>query len=307
MIARGSVAILLCTYNGAAFLRQQLDSLIYQTYQNVIICASDDGSNDDTLNILNEYRNRIGKDKFLIISGPRKGYANNFIHNLRCHINQAEFFCFCDQDDIWYPTKIQVGIDFISIKKDEPSLYCSRTEIIKANGSSVGFSEYKEIVPCFENALCQSIAGGNTMIFNRNLAMLFQDIESQLQIPSHDWLTYLLVTAAGGYIVYDRNAYIGYRQHDMNEVGDNKGVISKVRRVLAFLNGSYRIWNGCNIRLLETFHRITPPNKLELHFYALIHSGNIFQRIYALTKSKFYRHRRIQTYVFLVGALFKLI
>ena len=93
---RNSVAILLCTFNGAEYLRQQIDSIIAQEYQNWVLYVFDDGSTDNTLSILSEYHRKLGSRKFKIHNGPKKGYAKNFHLACRKTATLSEYFAFAE-------------------------------------------------------------------------------------------------------------------------------------------------------------------------------------------------------------------
>ncbi|HCR1066432.1 TPA: glycosyltransferase [Klebsiella aerogenes] len=69
------IAVLLCTYNGEKYLKEQIDSIINQTYKNWVIYVSDDGSTDGTIAILEEYQRKLGEGRLHITHGPRKGFA----------------------------------------------------------------------------------------------------------------------------------------------------------------------------------------------------------------------------------------
>ena len=108
-------AILLCTYNGARFLAEQLDSLEAQTHQNWIVISSDDGSTDQTLEILYQYQAKWPAGKLTIRSGPQKGFCQNFL-SLACDPEiKADYYAFCDQDDVWLIDKLKMGINNIGL------------------------------------------------------------------------------------------------------------------------------------------------------------------------------------------------
>ena len=111
-----------------------------------------------------------------------------------------------------------------------PALYCSRTKLIDKFGKFMGYSPLFKKNPCFQNALVQSLAGGNTMLFNNETKKLLDQIDISKGIVSHDWLTYLLVSCKDGYIFYDSNAYLSYRQHEKNLIGSNNNFLAKIKR-----------------------------------------------------------------------------
>lgn len=301
------VAVLLCTFNGEKFIKEQLNSILNQTYQNFTIYISDDGSVDKTLDIIYSYKKYLKSGRIKIINGPKRGYGNNFISNLKMHIDEANFFCYCDQDDIWDIKKLEHALTILLKYKNQPALYCSVTNLISESGAFIGKSHYKNIIPSFGNALCQSIAGGNTMVFNKQAGLLLCYIPNEMQVSSHDWISYLIISSVGGIIYYDRESYINYRQHNNNLVGDNKKLMSKFIRLAAFYNGSYRKWNSENISILDSFPYILNPNKKLFFLYKKIHYGNFLLRIIALSKISFYRSSKFETLIFYFGAIFKLI
>jgi glycosyltransferase involved in cell wall biosynthesis len=123
-----SVAILLCTYNGARFVKGQLDSYERQDHQNWQLWVSDDGSADETLSILEEYKNKWPKNKLKLFVGPQKGFAANYLSLVLRKEIIADYYAFSDQDDIWQDTKLSRAIKLLkNAEQKSPALYCSRT------------------------------------------------------------------------------------------------------------------------------------------------------------------------------------
>ena len=193
------VAILLCSYNGARFLREQLDSIYTQTHTNWKLWVSDDGSNDGTLEILSEYRETWGADRLEVVRGPCRGFSANFLSLVcRPEIN-ADFFAYADQDDVWKPEKLARGLDRLGhLAEHGPALYCARTRLVDEQGATLGLSPLFTQKPDFRNALVQNIGGGNTMLFNSAARRILMAAGPNLDVVAHDWWTYLAVTAAGG-------------------------------------------------------------------------------------------------------------
>jgi len=181
------VPIFLCTYNGARFLAEQLDSLESQTHQNWVVFASDDGSSDQTLEILRQYQAKWPAGKLTIRSGPQKGFCQNFL-SLACDLQiKADYDAFCDQDDVWLPAKLEVALSNIITNQavDVPYLYCGRTKYVNENLKSCGMSPLCVFPPSFRNALVQNIAGGNTMVFNLAAKNLIEKV-GLVDVTSHD-------------------------------------------------------------------------------------------------------------------------
>ncbi len=285
------VAILLSTYNGAAYLREQLESLIAQTCQDWVIHASDDGSSDDTLGILREYQRRLGPARLLIHAGPRQGFAANFLSSIRRTQGQADYFAFCDQDDLWQPDKLARGLAWAaSHPADLPLLYCSRTRLIDADGLGIGFSPLFRRAPSFANALVQSIAGGNTMLFNAATARLLSLTPDHVPIISHDWWTYIIVTGCGGRVNYDAHPAIDYRQHGNNLIGSNSSVRDRLVRLHRMLKGTFRHWNDVNLEAVSHFRQhLTYENQQILELFGSARRAPLYRKLSLISQSGVYR------------------
>lgn len=249
------VAILLCTFNGAGFLEDQLASVERQDCPNWRLIASDDGSNDSTWRILEAFAARH-PGRVELRQGPRQGsFVANFL-SLVCDTRiEAEFFAFCDQDDIWFPGKLTRAIKFLSqTDPGTPAVYCGRTQIIDEAGKARGYSPLFALKPSFRNAVIQSIGGGNTMVFNRAARELLRSAP-QANPVSHDWWTYQAVTSVGGVCYYDPVPAVAYRQHDRNTMGANVGWAARLQRVKMAVRGRFAEWTQQN---LDAFKNIEP-------------------------------------------------
>ena len=112
-----SLAILLATYNGEKFLPEQMDSLFSQTYADFVIYAHDDGSTDQTVGILRQYEKKYPEKLVILEYEPQGGAKNNF-YSLMQRID-ADYYMFCDQDDVWHPEKIEKTLKKILELEDD--------------------------------------------------------------------------------------------------------------------------------------------------------------------------------------------
>nr|WP_309295583.1 glycosyltransferase family 2 protein [Pseudomonas parakoreensis] len=285
------VTILMCTYNGERFLSQQLDSIARQSFQNWDVLVSDDGSTDATLDILRQYAAAWGEGKLTVRQGPQRGFATNFL-SVACVVSgQSEFYAWADQDDIWQEHKLKVALKSLQhLPMDIPALYCARTELIDDTGTITGRSPMFPRPPCFANALVQSIAGGNTMVFNRSAQALFQAAGAHLDIVSHDWWAYLLVTGTGGQVVYDHTPTLLYRQHDTNLIGSDMGARARLARLRMMFSGRFKGWNQRNIAALESVRtRLSKDSQLTLDLFQKARRSSVFTRFFWLRRSGVYR------------------
>ncbi len=195
------VVIMMATFNGSAYLDEQLKSISNQSYQNWQLIISDDGSDDESLQILKSFQRRYSSGKVVIRSGPNKGSASNFLSMLSDCIIRGEYYAFSDQDDVWLPNKLEVAVAKLNSYKqlDLPCLYCGRSIYADENLKKITESPLFTFPQTFRNALVQNIAGGNTMVFNHKLKKFFELIKFP-GVPVHDWLVYMVATGMGGVV-----------------------------------------------------------------------------------------------------------
>lgn len=302
-----SVAILMCTYNGDNYLSEQLDSLEKQLYTNWRLIVSDDGSSDCTLQILRERQSRWPAGKIEIRKGPQKGFCQNFL-SLACDPNIfADYYSFCDQDDVWLQTKLKVAVDYFSSQKDNQlaKAYCGRTTYVDDKLKFQGLSPLFVFPRTFRNALVQSIAGGNTFVFNQKAKTLLERV-GPVNVPSHDWWLYLLVTGAGGEVYYDPIPQLLYRQHPNALVGGNTSFTAMLLRIKMLLKNRFRDWNTQNIiGLKQAGLLINHPNRENLEIFRRIRSASLLKRLRLIEVSGVYRQTWPGTFSLIIAALLK--
>lgn len=302
-----SVAILMCTYNGQEFLDEQLQSFASQTHSQWRVFASDDGSQDNTLAILQRYQSIWGTDKISVRPGPGQGFAANFL-SLVCRRDiQADFFAYSDQDDVWEAGKLEIALRWLrDVPADVPALYCSRTRLVDARAKGIGLSQLFSKPPCFANALMQNIAGGNTMVFNAAARALLMEAGADVQVVAHDWWTYLVVTGCNGRVMYDPNPTVLYRQHDSNQVGVDGSLKARWMSVRLLLAGKLIGWNDRNIDALSTLqHRLTPESVEIAELFTTARRRLLFPRLMGLKRSGIYRQTLLGNLGLLVVAIFR--
>lgn len=301
------VAILMCTLNGAPFLAEQLASFISQTHENWVLWVSDDGSTDQTLDILQSVQSTWGVDRIKIVEGPRKGFAANFL-SLVCRPEiSADYYAFSDQDDVWLPLKLQRALELLkNLPPKSVALYGSRTQLIDASGAIIGLSQLTPRFFDFRNALVQNIAGGNTMVFNNPLRDLVLFAGAELDIVSHDWWLYLVTTGVNGKVIFDQEPFIQYRQHKHNLVGDNSKVSAKIHRLKRLFSGRLKRWIQQNHSCLaSTDGWIDSDNFRCAHALAAVHSCGLFGRIKLFKVSGVRRQSRLGDIALLAAAILR--
>ncbi len=215
------INILLSTYNGSKYLKEQLDSLLSQTYKDIEIIVRDDGSSDDTLDILKSY------DIKLLETKQNLGAMGSFVELLSYAVanSDSEYFMFCDQDDVWNSQKIEKTLEKMQGMEEKfgdiPLLVHTDLEVVdeELNTINSSFMKYQNINPKkdkFHNLLIQNIITGCTVMINRKLAE--KSLPMSKDVIMHDWWIGL-VASKFGKIGYIDKATIKYRQHSKNTVG----------------------------------------------------------------------------------------
>ena len=283
------LTILMATYNGEKFLKEQLNSFNRQTYQNWELWVSDDGSTDETLEILRAFSEESGHS-VVVSNGPKSGFVANFL-SLTCNCNSgSKFFAFSDQDDIWNNDKLENAVQFLeSVPDNVPALYCSRTEIVDQFAlptNPATYSPLMKLSPSFSNALVQSIAGGNTMVINRAAKKLLEEFGGVISVPSHDWWLYLIVTGVGGVVFYDPRPSLLYRQHHKNIVGSNRSFIGLFSRLVNFFFFFFQVFNNKNVYYLcKNISKLTPENQSRLLLFKKAKEEKGLSGLVSLVKS----------------------
>lgn len=247
MLNRNQVAVVMSTYNGEKYIREQINSILDQEDVEISLFIRDDGSNDNTLSIIKEYDMKY-KNIHLILDGQNLGPAVSFMH-LLYQINGYDYYAFADQDDLWKKRKVITGIQSIQ-NINKPALYCSN-QILYIDGKETGY-RFKSKPPIdYLSTLFANKISGCTMLFNDQLFHILVNDQTRvsdeiLRLRMHDtWV--MLVADLMGTIVYDSSSYIDYRIHSNNTVGvKRKSTFEIIKTTLKHLsNKSALEWRSC--------------------------------------------------------------
>jgi glycosyltransferase involved in cell wall biosynthesis len=258
------VCILLSVYNGATYLEALLQSLARQTHADWILLWRDDGSRDKGRAILHRFAGLLapGRCREITQGKKRLGVAKSFGLLLE-HVPAGHAVAFCDQDDVWFPDKLERGLAALSARctGHVPALYCSRQTLTDADLQPIGVSPMLPHDLTFPMALTQNIATGCTVVLSPAAVTLVRAAMPPPPDTLHDWWSYLLVSAAGGVVVADNEPSLYYRQHQSNAVG---APTHWFRRALAaFRRGPslfMRAFRG-NVTQLLAQQQVLPQNR----------------------------------------------
>lgn len=232
------VQVLMSTYNGERYLKEQIDSIMQQDCEEkglaqVFLLVRDDGSQDGTKKILEKAEIKYA-GRMMWYRGENKGVIESFFELVQHASKEMDYYAFSDQDDFWCEDKLRCGIEALE-KTDEKkvALYCCRTKLVDENLKEIPSTiKRPPMRPGFCNALIENICNGCTIVMNRRLLQM-----AQKEFPSftvmHDWWFYLLASCYGT-VIFDETPHILYRQHQGNVVGTNAGrfkeLVERIKR-----------------------------------------------------------------------------
>lgn len=295
-VNKTKIAILLATYNGLPYIREQIESLMNQTYQDWHLYIHDDESCDGTVEVLQEYKKKY-PNKISIVDGGRTGSAkNNFLYLL----NQVEssIYMFCDQDDVWLSNKIETEINAFEETEvgDCPVLVFTDLKIVNESLQTIAESLWKYYNLCTENIkmeslIIQNVITGCTMLINKKMRDMMISYHEIDNVPMHDkWAA--MIALQFGKIVRVNEQMILYRQHEYNSVGAKKSfgfyyIVSKLRKL-----SELKIQYSFTRRQAQEFCRVFDMREDSLLYrYGEIDKKSKIQRLLFYLKNKIYSNR----------------
>lgn len=233
------VDILLASYNGEKYIKQQIESILNQTYQNVRVIISDDCSQDGTRQILKEYEQN--EKVKIFYQEENLGYVKNFEFLLKQV--ESNFYMLSDQDDVWKKEKVEKEVT--KLKEENLSLVFSDLEVVDENLNTI-IKSYntdrhfnKKIQKCLGSYKLQylyNVITGCTILSKKEFIEKIVPIPINSKYVIHDFWIGLIVNL-NGKVGYINEPLVLYRQHNTNQVGSDKigkkyNKISKIREEL---------------------------------------------------------------------------
>lgn len=219
------IHVLLSTYNGEKYLIEQLDSIFKQTYQNFVLFIRDDGSSDSTRELIDSYivAHPGYNERIVMLSNPsavNMGYMGSF-WNLMQQCGGADYYAFCDQDDVWLPNKLQNSIDYLNEEDDsQPLLYFSGFYYCNDDLTSKTPAHAMSLPITLQNVLFYTPAFGFSIVINECLRKMAIQITDYENLPHDGWTQKL--AAALGKIIYDPSCTAYYRRHNTAVTAGNR-------------------------------------------------------------------------------------
>lgn len=269
--------VVMATYNGAPWLREQLESIRQQTFDNWRLLVSDDGSNDGTVEILKEFARNDSRVTLLPDREGEKGHVANFEYLLRSALEQGAAVVFlADQDDVWQPDKLEILLQLLEFSGENCDLCFSDLEVVGADGAARG--GYFDLMALKPLPSLPGLIGQNPIV-GCSLAMRAAVLKLALPFPegleNHDWWLALCAMVCGG-LLYTEKRLVNYRQHGGNTIGIAAWSFS-IRRGLAVIQRQNRILLSKLIAVETLVGRLQKaglPVPEELYAYLNAFEGN---------------------------------
>ena len=229
-----TVGVLLSTYNGEKYLAELIDSILSQRNVYIRLLIRDDGSSDETVNILKQYQNRgyIEWSK-----GKNLGYTESFME-LCFHAPQADYYAFADQDDIWFPNKLENAIKQLAPYENVPALCVCEWEMVdeqlrpifrstKALGYPVETMRHASKMDVLKAACAMNhvTASGCLQVWNKGLQRILWKYDYPHMPIGHDVIVGMTAVLCGQFVPYQQPGIL-YRQHSNNTSGSHGGMES---------------------------------------------------------------------------------
>jgi len=289
------IEILMATYNGEKYVREQIDSIIHQTYENWKLLIRDDNSTDKTLEILKEYEKKDKRIKVIEDKKGNLGFVKNFEELL--NYSNKEWIMFSDQDDYWLENKIE---KYVTILNSNPKDILKKPILIHSN-SFICNDNLEIIKKEFINSNIASkynedsyyffyFVQGSTVLINR--AMIDLALPFSKNVTVHDRYFHLLAEFLGKRI-FINESLIKYRHHSNNKIGaKGSSIISKILKKRYFHNEDRELILEIKNKYTEKLE-IEKRKKIEKYLEVTNDKKNRFLRFYLSREFKMSIKKRL--------------
>lgn len=291
------------TYNGDKYIKEQIESILCQKDMDINIIIRDDGSTDNTVNIIKNYI--ANYDNIELIEGKNFGCEESF--NQLCFYalenKTTDFYAFCDQDDIWMPNKITRAVTMLNnFNEASPNLYFSNLSLVTENLEPIrNIYKNDDVGDYKQQSLIQIFTYGCTCVFNR--VALDYYCKPKNNHCRHDHWIYIICALLGN-VIYDKNSYILYRQHSDNVSGAKKeGIGLLFQRFLKLSKGlKGNTFENLAIQLIENFKNQLNFEDRKLVFLLSSYRNNLGAKLKLLFSKKYRSNNRFKN-ICIVGRI----
>ena len=291
------VSIVLATYNGAQYIKEQLDSILQNTYTHWTLEVCDDGSTDETLAIVTEYQKQYPEKIFLHQNQTQLGVTKNFLQGVLR--SKGQYVMYCDQDDVWLPEKIETTLKHL---KQREQLHGKEMPLATFTDTCLVDEQLKQLHPSFfqynaldtgkldlAHLLMENKVIGCTTMFNQALAEKIKMLPEHARY--HDWWIGLLAASMGELTFHNQSTML-YRQHGENVVGAQSFAQYVIKRMKnRRLQKDTLLQNQIQAEEFLTIYEkeLTQEKKKILQEFANLHKRNPVARRWSLIKYHFWK------------------
>lgn len=296
------VNIVLSTYNGEKFLSEQIESIQAQTFTDWQLLIRDDGSTDKTLDIITAYTLKDERIHW-IDEDERKnlGVINSFYKLIKQDL--ADYYFFCDQDDVWLPEKMAIMLDEATKYDADKALmvYMDLSVVDKnlkvINLSMINSQSHHANTSLLAELTENTVTGGVAMV-NHALVKRWSSSDNMIM---HDWYLALLATATGKLVYIDKLGEL-YRQHDHNVLGA-RTLAKRFKKWLNPLQAIQKYWELIITSQKQAAAVLNQPdlsdeNRELIEKYVDLLNQTMINRIKYLKKYNFKKNKLFHTVVF---------
>lgn len=291
---RPKVAVLLSTYNGHQYLKELVDSVLSQEGVDVKLQVRDDGSTDDTIEILRQYKD----PRISIRTGKNLKPALSFLTLLR-ECDDADYYAYCDQDDYWYPEKLLIAIKELENYK-EPTLFISTYDVCDEKLNKMFTFDMKYEKPLrLQDVLLFRAPSACNMVFNHSLREVINKSNPRF-VRMHDFWT-LIVCLSHEYRIITKNVpLIKYRQHTGEQIGITPTLLTRIKRLIrSAQKGNNERWRQAK-EAYDAYRDEIPEKEADILNKIVVYRNSVGNRI------KLVIDKRFRTYSVYVNIVFKI-
>lgn len=297
---RYKVLVLLSSYNGERYIREQIESILSQIGVDVLLLIRDDGSVDRTCDVLDYY---VRFKNVEIQKGENLGFVKSFsklVEMAQKYYERVDYYAFSDQDDVWFPKKLLIGCEMLASKNQNiPLLFSSNSTLVDEKMNSLGDFHQKKPIRTIENVMIYPTEQGCSMLFNKKAVELYN--LHQPSISYHDrWMC--LICNFMGEMVYCQDSLLYYRIHSGNVIGKENNIIN---RILGDINYYIKNKNTNYPMVLEFYnsfaHLLNNNEALNVYIrykHSLRNKAELFKKKYHISMSAWNRMKKIVLVLF---------